>query len=53
MKIAIIGLGEAGSRYAAALAALGHEVVGFDPAVQAPVEGATLSPSVPIGRAHV
>jgi 3-hydroxyisobutyrate dehydrogenase len=47
VKIAIIGLGEAGSRYAAALATLGHEVVGFDPAVQAPVEGATLSPSVP------
>ena len=47
MKIAIIGLGEAGSRYAAALASLGHEVVGFDPAVQAPVQGTTLSPSVP------
>jgi 3-hydroxyisobutyrate dehydrogenase-like beta-hydroxyacid dehydrogenase len=47
VKIAIIGLGEAGSRYAAGLAALGHEVVGFDPAVQASVEGITLSPSVP------
>ena len=47
MKIAIIGLGEAGGRYATALAGLGHEVVGFDPAVQTPVEGTTLSSSVP------
>lgn len=32
MKCAVIGLGEVGSRYAVALAAAGHAVVGFDPA---------------------
>ncbi|QCX81994.1 NAD binding domain of 6-phosphogluconate dehydrogenase [Streptomyces sp. YIM 121038] len=31
MHIAVIGLGEAGSRYATALAAAGHETTGFDP----------------------
>jgi 3-hydroxyisobutyrate dehydrogenase-like beta-hydroxyacid dehydrogenase len=31
MKLAVFGLGEAGGRYAADLAAAGHEVVGFDP----------------------
>lgn len=34
MKIAILGLGEAGSRFANDLAALGVEVVGFDPALK-------------------
>ena len=34
MRCAIIGLGEAGSRYATALAAAGHQVSGYDP--QAP-----------------
>lgn len=33
MKCAVIGLGEVGSKYAAALAGLKHEVVGFDPVV--------------------
>ncbi|MCG5217050.1 NAD(P)-dependent oxidoreductase [Streptosporangium sp. KLBMP 9127] len=31
MRCAVIGLGEAGSVYAAALAAAGHEVLGYDP----------------------
>jgi 3-hydroxyisobutyrate dehydrogenase-like beta-hydroxyacid dehydrogenase len=33
MRCAVIGLGEVGSRYAAALRDLGHDVVGFDPVV--------------------
>lgn len=32
MKCAVVGLGEAGGRYAAALANHGHEVIGVDPA---------------------
>ncbi|QRP47901.1 DUF1932 domain-containing protein [Amycolatopsis sp. FDAARGOS 1241] len=31
MKIAVLGLGEAGGRYAADLAAAGHDVAGYDP----------------------
>jgi 3-hydroxyisobutyrate dehydrogenase-like beta-hydroxyacid dehydrogenase len=47
VKIAIIGLGEAGSRYATALGAQGHHVVGFDPAVRTPPDRVTLATSVP------
>lgn len=31
MKLAVLGLGEAGGRYAADLAAAGHDVIAFDP----------------------
>jgi predicted dehydrogenase len=34
MRIAVIGLGSIGSRHARNLAALGHEVIGFDPVVR-------------------
>ena len=33
MRFAVLGQGSAGRRHAAGLMALGHEVVGFDPAV--------------------
>ena len=41
MKSAVIGLGEAGSRYATALASQGHEVVGVDPATDIVPDGVT------------
>ncbi|SEH03286.1 3-hydroxyisobutyrate dehydrogenase [Nonomuraea solani] len=41
MRCAVIGLGEAGGVYAAALAASGHEVLGHDPAGTATPEGVT------------
>jgi predicted dehydrogenase len=37
MKVAVIGLGSAGSRHARNLLELGHEVVGFDPVASPPV----------------
>ncbi|WP_246260016.1 DUF1932 domain-containing protein [Streptomyces typhae] len=39
MHIAVVGLGEAGSRYATALAAAGHETTGFDPGSVATPDG--------------
>src|SRR5947209_2628537 len=36
MRVAVVGLGSAGSRHARLLLELGHDVVGFDPAVSAP-----------------
>lgn len=39
MRIAVLGLGSAGSRHARNLVALGHEVVGFDPAGREPPDG--------------
>lgn len=45
MKLAVFGLGEAGGRYAADLAAAGHDVVGFDPGVKRPPTGVTLAAS--------
>lgn len=45
MHTAIIGLGEAGSRYAAALVGAGHQVTAFDPRdIEAPA-GVALAPS--------
>lgn len=45
MHAAIIGLGEAGSRYAAALVAAGHQVTAYDPRdIDAP-PGVTIAPS--------
>lgn len=41
MRCAVIGLGEAGGVYAAALAAAGHEVLGHDPADIPTPEGVT------------
>ena len=42
MKCTVIGLGEAGIRYATALVELGHDVTGMDPAAAEPPEGVTL-----------
>lgn len=44
--VAVIGLGEAGSRYATGLAAAGRTVVGFDPIVQPELEGVTVLPDI-------
>lgn len=45
MQCAVIGLGEAGSAYAAALADLGHAVSGYDPMVIKPPKGVELASS--------
>jgi predicted dehydrogenase len=45
VKVAVLGLGSAGSRHARNLLELGHEVTGFDP-VSEPPAGAARSPSV-------
>lgn len=45
MRIAVLGLGEAGSIYAAGLADLGHAVVTFDPLGPAAPEGVTVAAS--------
>ncbi|RNE62074.1 NAD(P)-dependent oxidoreductase [Cryobacterium tepidiphilum] len=52
MKCAVIGLGEVGSRYAAALLENGHDVVGFDPVITG-VPGVTLvdSPAAAVAGA--
>lgn len=42
MKVAVLGLGEAGSRLAADLVRAGDEVHGYDPAEVAPIEGVQL-----------
>jgi predicted dehydrogenase len=39
MKVAVLGLGSAGSRHARILLELGHEVLGFDPAASSTPEG--------------
>lgn len=44
MKCAVIGLGEVGSRYAAALLENGHDVVGYDPVITE-VPGAQIADS--------
>lgn len=46
MRIAVLGLGEAGSIYARGLAERGAEVVGFDPIVVEPPSGVTRLPSI-------
>ncbi|MFJ2620429.1 DUF1932 domain-containing protein [Glutamicibacter sp. NPDC087344] len=45
MKCAIIGLGEVGQIYSAALRGAGHEIIGFDPFVSTAPEGMTLAAS--------
>jgi 3-hydroxyisobutyrate dehydrogenase-like beta-hydroxyacid dehydrogenase len=47
MKIAIVGLGEAGSRFARDLVGHGSEVVGWDPAPRGDVSGIPLAASGP------
>ncbi|GAB2535971.1 NAD(P)-dependent oxidoreductase [Spirosoma aerophilum] len=47
MKIAILGLGEAGSRFATDLTALGVEVTGYDPALKR-----ALSPAVKLANSN-
>ncbi|WP_076264031.1 DUF1932 domain-containing protein [Intrasporangium flavum] len=42
MKCTVIGLGEAGIRYATALVELGHDVIGTDPAATEPPHGVAL-----------
>ena len=46
MRIAVLGLGEAGSIYARGLAERGADVVGFDPVVLEPPTGVTRLPSI-------
>lgn len=46
MRIAVLGLGEAGSIYARGLAERGADVVGFDPVVLEPPAGVTRLPSI-------
>jgi 3-hydroxyisobutyrate dehydrogenase-like beta-hydroxyacid dehydrogenase len=46
MRIAVLGLGEAGSIYACGLAEAGAEVVGFDPLVEQPPIGVTRAASL-------
>jgi predicted dehydrogenase len=41
MKVAVLGLGSAGSRHARDALALGHEVVGFDPVCEPPSAATT------------
>src|SRR5688572_17392029 len=43
LTVAIIGLGEVGRIYGAALHEAGHKVSGYDPYAQAPVEGVRVS----------
>lgn len=45
MKIAVLGLGEAGARYAADLAANGHTVTGYDPVASTAPDGVALAAS--------
>lgn len=46
MRIAVLGLGEAGAIYARGLAEAGADVVGFDPVVEQPPLGVTRAPSI-------
>ena len=46
MRIAVIGLGEAGALYAEGLASTGCEVAGFDPVAQPAFEGAEIAPTL-------
>jgi len=48
VRIAVIGLGEAGSRYADALVALGHDVTGYDPVTPA---GGEVTPAESVSEA--
>lgn len=45
MKFAVLGLGSAGRRHADGLLELGHEVVGFDPALSSSPDGLELAAS--------
>lgn len=55
MKIAILGLGEAGSLYAAGLAEQGGEIVGFDPYAAPDLPGVRLASSLSaaVSDAHI
>jgi predicted dehydrogenase len=44
-RVAILGLGSAGSRHARHLLSMGHEVIGWDPAVQSVPDGVRAAPS--------
>ena len=46
MRVAILGLGEAGHRYGADLAAAGWQVTGYDPAATPTPAGVTRAPSI-------
>ncbi len=46
MRFAVLGLGSAGRRHAANAAALGHEVIAFDPAVAEAPAGVGIVPSL-------
>lgn len=46
MRVAVLGLGEAGRLYAHGLAASGAEVTGFDPVAESPVEGVRREASI-------
>lgn len=47
MRVGVLGLGEAGSLYAAGLRARGATVTAFDPAVSSPPDGVVLAPDAP------
>jgi 3-hydroxyisobutyrate dehydrogenase-like beta-hydroxyacid dehydrogenase len=55
MRLAVLGLGEAGSLYAAGFADLGHEVTAFDPLAPATPAGVTraASPSAAVSAAEL
>jgi 3-hydroxyisobutyrate dehydrogenase len=46
LKVAIVGLGEVGRIYGAALHAAGHDVSGYDPYADGPVEGVRVNETV-------
>lgn len=46
MRIAVIGLGEAGTLYAEGLAAAGRQVAGYDPVAQPVLEGVEIAPTL-------
>lgn len=52
MRVAVVGLGEAGSIYSADLAARGTSVTGADPRVSTPPPGVVLAPDIATCVAH-
>ena len=52
LACAVVGLGEAGARYAQALAALGGPVAGFDPGGVATPEGVERADTIEAARLH-
>lgn len=49
MRVAVIGLGEAGSLYAEGLATSGNSVTGFDPVAQPSLAGVNIAPTLQEG----